>query len=371
MLKWCNSTKGYRFIEQEGGGSDVFVHISEVEKAGLSLNDNQSVGYEVDDALVETISTTRGFMNFEDTINDITNNKCETLDLSKHNIDDVKAEKIADALKQNKSVTGLSLIDNNIGDKGAEKIAEALKDNESVAWINLAKNDIGDEGAKKIAEALKDNASIIEIKISYNNKIGIELSDSIINLVNLNKLFQKAIQSGSFGEQNIFYIQNNKYLTFIKNHELYDIIFKANQLPAIEFYFQNDPEFFIVLLDKSDNLVSWLKGNDKHLTTFLTGLTGSECISNATIAIVSKIHNIFTNEEMTNANLGLLLDITKKHEKVSLGTDMIKTINYDICKYFAHKIQSTDQSTDFSTPESKNMETQTECMGINDQSNDM
>ena len=50
MLKWCNSTKGYRFIEQEGGGSDVFVHISEVEKAGLrTLNDNQSVGYEVED----------------------------------------------------------------------------------------------------------------------------------------------------------------------------------------------------------------------------------------------------------------------------------------------------------------------------------
>ena len=50
MLKWCNSTKGYRFTEQEGGGSDVFVHISEVEKAGLrTLNDNQSVGYEVED----------------------------------------------------------------------------------------------------------------------------------------------------------------------------------------------------------------------------------------------------------------------------------------------------------------------------------
>jgi CspA family cold shock protein len=49
-VKWFNSSKGYGFIEQESGGSDVFVHISEVEKAGLrTLNDNQSVGYEVED----------------------------------------------------------------------------------------------------------------------------------------------------------------------------------------------------------------------------------------------------------------------------------------------------------------------------------
>ena len=49
-VKWFNSNKGYGFIEQEGGGSDVFVHISEVEKAGLrTLDDNQKVGYEVED----------------------------------------------------------------------------------------------------------------------------------------------------------------------------------------------------------------------------------------------------------------------------------------------------------------------------------
>ena len=49
-VKWFNSTKGYGFIEQESGGADVFVHISEVEKAGLrTLDDNQKVGYEVED----------------------------------------------------------------------------------------------------------------------------------------------------------------------------------------------------------------------------------------------------------------------------------------------------------------------------------
>ena len=46
-VKWFNSQKGYGFIAAQAGGKDVFVHISAVEKAGLSgLNDGQVVEYE-------------------------------------------------------------------------------------------------------------------------------------------------------------------------------------------------------------------------------------------------------------------------------------------------------------------------------------
>jgi CspA family cold shock protein len=47
-VKWFNSQKGYGFIEpQGGGGKDVFVHISAVEKAGLTdLKEGQMVEYE-------------------------------------------------------------------------------------------------------------------------------------------------------------------------------------------------------------------------------------------------------------------------------------------------------------------------------------
>jgi CspA family cold shock protein len=47
-VKWFNSQKGYGFIQpQGGGGKDVFVHISAVERAGLSgLNEGQIVEYE-------------------------------------------------------------------------------------------------------------------------------------------------------------------------------------------------------------------------------------------------------------------------------------------------------------------------------------
>jgi CspA family cold shock protein len=47
-VKWFNPTKGYGFIQPQDGGKDVFVHISAVERAGLStLNEGQTVQYEV------------------------------------------------------------------------------------------------------------------------------------------------------------------------------------------------------------------------------------------------------------------------------------------------------------------------------------
>jgi len=47
-VKWFNGQKGFGFIEPDSGGKDVFVHISAVERAGLSnLNEGQKVSYEV------------------------------------------------------------------------------------------------------------------------------------------------------------------------------------------------------------------------------------------------------------------------------------------------------------------------------------
>jgi cold shock protein len=46
-VKWFNATKGFGFIQPDDGGTDVFVHISAVERAGLSsLNEGQKLSYE-------------------------------------------------------------------------------------------------------------------------------------------------------------------------------------------------------------------------------------------------------------------------------------------------------------------------------------
>ena len=48
IVKWFNPTKGYGFIEPEDGGKDAFVHISAVERAGMStLREGQKVEFEI------------------------------------------------------------------------------------------------------------------------------------------------------------------------------------------------------------------------------------------------------------------------------------------------------------------------------------
>lgn len=48
-VKFFNQQKGFGFIQPEGGGTDSFVHISDVERSGMStLNENQPLSYDIE-----------------------------------------------------------------------------------------------------------------------------------------------------------------------------------------------------------------------------------------------------------------------------------------------------------------------------------
>ena len=47
-VKWFNTTKGFGFIQPDDGGKDVFVHISAVERAGMTLTEGQKVTFDVE-----------------------------------------------------------------------------------------------------------------------------------------------------------------------------------------------------------------------------------------------------------------------------------------------------------------------------------
>lgn len=49
-VKFFNESKGFGFIQPEGGGPDSFVHISDVERSGMTtLRENQRVSYDVEE----------------------------------------------------------------------------------------------------------------------------------------------------------------------------------------------------------------------------------------------------------------------------------------------------------------------------------
>lgn len=48
-VKWFNPAKGFGFIQPDGGGADVFVHVSAVERSTLgSIHEGQKLGYELE-----------------------------------------------------------------------------------------------------------------------------------------------------------------------------------------------------------------------------------------------------------------------------------------------------------------------------------
>ncbi|CAF1129205.1 unnamed protein product [Rotaria sordida] len=81
-------------------------------------------------------------------------------------IDDAGAQYLAEALRNNKTLTTLNLWGNEIKDAGAQHLADALRNNTTLTTLDLVDNQIGDAGAEHLADALANN-EVIVIPLSF------------------------------------------------------------------------------------------------------------------------------------------------------------------------------------------------------------
>ncbi len=114
------------------------------------------------------------------------NKSITSISLSNNNISDEGAIALAEAIKINKSITSISLSNNNISDEGAIALAEALKENHSITNVDLSQNQIGVNGARALAEALKENRSITNFNLSLN-QIGVNGARTLAEAIKINK----------------------------------------------------------------------------------------------------------------------------------------------------------------------------------------
>ncbi|MDP4708502.1 MAG: hypothetical protein NWS20_00650 [Rickettsiaceae bacterium] len=114
-----------------------------------------------------------------------TNNSITEINLSSNDINPEGATKLAEVVKNNHSITKLILSDNYLGNEGVTTISEALKTNNSITGIDISHNRIKDEGYAKFIETLKTNNSITKIDISENYNSD-EAIDTLITALKIN-----------------------------------------------------------------------------------------------------------------------------------------------------------------------------------------
>ena len=199
-------------------------------------------------------------------IYNIKSNLINSLNLPGNKIGDDGAKAIAEALKENTSVTNLDLSSNAISDEGAKAIAEALKENTTITSLDLDENQIGAAGAKDIVDFIRRNVELLQ-EVAEEALNNIDATDKVLNindlmrLTNCDKYLLKTLITEEGANQLI-----TKYLApnYFNNHAL-KIIGVYNEVcstsnPQAETHISNLPpevtSFIMSFLSPSDFIVS-------------------------------------------------------------------------------------------------------------------
>ena len=109
---------------------------------------------------------------------------------------DIFTEQLANALKFNKTLENLHLHGNNISDYGTTYLGDALTFNKTLQRLNLSRNKIGDAGAQVLAIALKSNKTLNTLDLS-RNKIGDHGANALVKALRTNKTLKKLYLYGN------------------------------------------------------------------------------------------------------------------------------------------------------------------------------
>ncbi|KAH7054762.1 hypothetical protein BKA57DRAFT_452132 [Linnemannia elongata] len=92
---------------------------------------------------------------------------------------------LVEAIKDNSTLTTLTLWGNSIGSNGAQALSEALKTNSTLTTLNLGDNLIGDNGAQALSEALKTSSTLTTLKLQYSS-IGVHGARALSEALKVN-----------------------------------------------------------------------------------------------------------------------------------------------------------------------------------------
>jgi DNA-binding transcriptional regulator YdaS (Cro superfamily) len=105
---------------------------------------------------------------FQQIIDDIRNNKINSLNWSNKSLSLEQVLKLAKALEHNTTLTQLDISNNKISAGGADAIAKALEHNTTLTQLHIGSNNIGTDGAEAIAKALEHNTTLTQLNIGSN-----------------------------------------------------------------------------------------------------------------------------------------------------------------------------------------------------------
>lgn len=159
------------------------------------------------------------------------------LNLSNQIIDDIKAQAIAAALIENRSLISIDLSFNKITAGGASAIAQSLEDHPLLTILNLQNNQIGSEGVLCIIEALKKNRVLKSINLKLNSiHLNSSQTEDLFEMLSINNSLQ-AFELGWNDEhlhwRNISPLSNNNKICISKIAEFSKLFEKNNSLISL------------------------------------------------------------------------------------------------------------------------------------------